>query len=161
MNWFNGCRTLDEVKALYKQLAKQYHPDLGGDTETMQSINREFRDVSARIVNGSGLSEQETADEIRLSEEYRQAIEKIIHLDGITIEVVHRWIWATGLTRKHKDALKEAGYFFASKKLAWYFRTDEYKVRKGGQKSLDEIRAKYGSEVVSRNEKNRRNYLRT
>lgn len=160
MEWFNGCRTLDEVKALYKQLAKKYHPDLGGDTETMQSINREFRDVSARIIGGSGLSEEETADEIRLSEEYRQAIEKIIHLDGITIELVHRWIWVTGLTRKHKDVLKEAGYFFASKKLAWYFRANEYKVRKGGQKSLDEIRAKYGSEVVKSNGKNKGNYLR-
>lgn len=36
MNWFTAYRTLEEVKATYKKLAKQFHPDLGGDTQTMQ-----------------------------------------------------------------------------------------------------------------------------
>jgi len=148
MKWFQECASLDEVKAMYKKLAKQYHPDLGGDTEMMQQINLEFREASAKVINGSGLTEEEATEKIRFSEEYRQAIEKVIHLEGITIEVIHKWIWVTGQTRKHKDTLKAAGYFFASKKQAWYFRTDEYKVKKGGKKDLDEIRAKYGSEIV-------------
>ena len=41
MRRINDCKTLDEVKAQYKKLAKQYHPDLGGDTATMQEINKE------------------------------------------------------------------------------------------------------------------------
>ncbi|WP_256004951.1 hypothetical protein [Pedobacter deserti] len=57
-----------------------------------------------------------------------------------------------------KDTLKRAGFFFASKKQAWYFRTAEYKVSKGGKKSLDEIRAKYGSEVLNE-DRPRRPYL--
>ena len=134
---------------MYKKLAKQYHPDLGGDTATMQEINKEFAFASAKAIKGdSKLSEEETENEIRFSEEYRQAIEKIIHLEGITIELVGYWIWVTGNTYAVKSILKEAGYFFASKKLAWYFRTGEYKVTKGGKKSLDEIRTKYGSEVL-------------
>lgn len=159
MKWFSGCATLDEVKALYKQLAKQYHPDLGGDTETMQALNREYAFISAKLISGSGLSEEESEEEIRFSEEYREAIEKIIHLEGITIEVVGHWIWVTGCTKVHKDILKNAGYFFAPKKLAWYFRTGEYKVKKGGQKSLDEIRAKYGSEIVNGRKWSNKQYL--
>ena len=159
MKWFSGCRTLDEVKALYKKLAKQYHPDLGGDTETMQAVNREYAFACAKVISGSGLSEEETEEEIRFSEEYRTAIEKIVHLEGITIELVGHWIWVTGMTRQHKEILKEACYFFASKKLAWYFRTGEYKVKKGGNKSLEEIRAKYGSEVISRGGKPKHQYI--
>ncbi|OYD46380.1 molecular chaperone DnaJ [Sphingobacterium cellulitidis] len=151
MKWFNDCTGLEEVKALYKTLAKQYHPDLGGDTQTMQEINREYAFASAKAIRGADLSEEETENEIRFSEEYRQAIEKIIHLDGIVIELVGYWIWVTGNTYAVRSALKEAGYMFASKKLAWYFRTGEYKVRKGGKKSLDEIRSKYGSEVLNGN----------
>lgn len=158
MKWFNGCTSLDQVKAEYKRLAKQYHPDLGGDTLTMQEINREYAFASAKAIKRANLSQEEAEHQILSSEAYRRAIEAIIHLEGITIELVGWWIWVTGLTRPVKDTLKKAGFFFASKKLAWYFRTAEYQVRKGGKKSLDEIRAKYGSEVLN-DGKPKRTYL--
>lgn len=155
MKWFNHCQTLEEVKALYKKLAKQFHPDLGGDTVTMQEINKEYAFASAKTIKRADLSEEETENEMQVSEEYRQAIEKIIYLDGIIIELVGYWIWVTGITYPVRKALKEAGYFFAPKKQAWYFRTAEYKVSKGGKKSLDEIRAKYGSETINGDRDNR------
>ncbi len=154
MKWFSGCGNLDEVKTTFKKLAKQYHPDLGGDTAVMQQINTEYAFASARVIQGANLSAEDTEREILESEAYRQALEKIIHLQGITIELVGYWIWVTGDTMANRGALKEAGYFFASKKLAWYFRTGEYKVTKGGKKSLEEIRAKYGSEVLNSQRKN-------
>lgn len=149
MKWFNDCETLEDVKALYKKLAKQYHPDLGGDTVTMQEINKEYAFASAKAIKGANLSEEETENEILSSEAYRNAIEKIIYLEGITIELVGYWLWCTGNTYPVRATLKDAGFLFASKKLAWYFRTAEYKVSKGGKKSLDEIRDKYGSEVLN------------
>jgi hypothetical protein len=148
MRWFNDCQTIEEVKATYKKLAKQYHPDLGGDTATMQEINKEYAFASAKAIKGANLSEEETENEILSSEAYRKAIEQIIHLEGITIELVGFWIWVTGNSYPVRATLKGAGFFFAPKKLAWYFRTAEYKVSKGGKKSLDEIRNKYGSEVL-------------
>lgn len=148
MRWFMDCSSLDEVKTIYKKLAKVHHPDLGGDTLTMQEINKEYAFASAKVIRGEGLSEEETEHQILSSEAYRRALEAIVHLDGITIEVVGWWIWVTGNTRPLRTELKAAGYFFASRKLAWYFRTADYKVSRGGKKSLDEIRAKYGSEVI-------------
>lgn len=149
MKWFNECKTVEEVKAQYKKLAKQYHPDLGGDTETMQNINKEYAFATAKAVKGANLSEEEAESEILSSEAYREAIEKIIHLDGITIELVGYWLWVTGHTFPVRTTLKDAGFLFAPKKIAWYFRTAEYKVSKGGKKTLDEIRSKYGSEVLN------------
>lgn len=148
MKWFEDCHTIEQIKAAYKKLAKQYHPDLGGDTLTMQQINKEYAFASARAVKDANLSEEETEKEMQFSECYRQAIEKIIHLEGIMIEVVGYWIWVTGNTYPVRSTLKEAGFLFAPKKQAWYFRTEEFKVSKGGKKSLDEIRAKYGSEII-------------
>ena len=150
MKWFNGCRTLEEVKAQYKKLAKQYHPDLGGDTLTMQEINKEYAFATAKAVKGANLSDEEAENEILSSEAYRAAIEQIIHLEGIVIELVGYWLWVTGNTFPVRLTLKAAGFLFASKKLAWYFRTAEYKVSKGSGKSLEEIRSKYGSEVLQK-----------
>jgi len=148
MKWFNSCKTVEEIKSAYKKLAKIHHPDLGGDTKTMQEINVEYAFAIAHVIKGSNLSEDEIESEILSSEEYRRAIEKIIHLKGIVIEAVGAWIWVTGDTKPVKAILKEAGFYFASKKIAWYFRTAEYKVSRGGKKTLDEIRSKYGSEVL-------------
>lgn len=148
MRYFNECKTIEEVKARYKGLAKQHHPDCGGDTATMQSINTEYAFACAKILKGEDLSEEETNEQIRLSEEYRRVIEQIINLAGITIEIVGNWIWVTGNTFPVRKTLKAAGLFFASKKVAWYYRAEEYKT-KGGKKTLDEIRAKYGCDTVN------------
>lgn len=148
MKYFNECTTLDEVKARYKQLAKQYHPDHGGDTAIMQAINTEYAYACAKILKGQNLSTEETTECIRLSEEYRAVIESIINLPNIVIELVGNWIWVTGNTYPVKKQLKQAGLFFASKKLAWYYRAEEFRT-KGGKKTLDEIRRKYGSEKVN------------
>lgn len=149
MIYFKDCKTIEEVKAKYKVLAKQHHPDCGGDTATMQAVNTEYAFACAHVLKGENLTAEEADEEIRLSEEYRKVIEQIATLPGITIEIVGNWIWVTGSTYPVKKQLKEAGLFFASKKVAWYYRAEEYKT-KGGKKTLDEIREKYGSETVGR-----------
>lgn len=148
MKFFSHCHTLEEVKAEYKKLALQHHPDRGGDTATMQAINSEYAFASARIIKGGNFSQEETEQEIRFSEEYRKVIEQIGHLESITIELVGLWIWVTGNTYPVRAELKKAGLFFASKKQAWYYRSEEYKADRGSRKSLDEIRSKYGSKIV-------------
>jgi len=119
---------------------------------------KEYAFATAKAINGADLSEEETENEILSSEAYRQAIEKVIHLDGITLELVGYWLWAMGNTYPVRATLKDADFMFASKKLAWYFRTAEYKVSKGGKKTLDEIRNKYGSEILNE-DKPKRTYI--
>lgn len=34
--------TKDEIKRKYRRLAKQYHPDLGGDSESFILLNRAY-----------------------------------------------------------------------------------------------------------------------
>jgi hypothetical protein len=148
MKYFSHCQTIEEVKTLYKELAKKHHPDCGGDTATMQSINTEYAFACSFILKGGKFTAEQADEQIRISEEFRKVIEQIIHLPGIIIEVVGNWIWVTGNTYPVKSQLKAAGMFFASKKVAWYFRTDEFKTR-GSNKSLEEIRRKYGSERIN------------
>lgn len=147
MQYFNGCTTIEQVKSLYKKLAMEIHPDRGGDTATMQAINTAYAFACTKIAKGAGLNDEEANTEIKLSEEYRQVIEKIIHLPGIVIEIVGNWIWVTGNTKPIKDDLKAAGLFYASKKVAWYYRNEAFKMR-GNNAPLEQIRKRYGSETV-------------
>lgn len=40
--WLAAARNLDELKTIYRNLARKHHPDLGGATATMQEINAEY-----------------------------------------------------------------------------------------------------------------------
>jgi hypothetical protein len=149
MIYFKDCKTIDEIKSLYRSLAKEHHPDRGGSTETMQAINSEYAFACAKILKGDNISSVETEEEILKAEKYREALEKIISLEGIIIELVGAWIWVTGNTYPHRSIFKQAGYRFAHKKVAWYFRTDEFKTHSRHQLTLEQIKSKYGSKDLS------------
>lgn len=71
------------------------------------------------------------------------AIELIrsLHLKA---EVTGAWVWVHGDTKPVKEALKAAGFRWASGKKLWYFAAVPSSGRRGG-KDLSYIRTKYGS----------------
>jgi hypothetical protein len=148
MKHFSNVQTLDEAKKLYRELAKLHHPDRGGDTAIMQEVNKEYDFICSKILKGENLNTEEfneAWDNINL---FREKINAIINLPGIQIEIVNLWLWVTGETREVKDILKAAGFYWASKKLAWYWRPESAAGGRG-KMSLDEVRAKYGSTKVT------------
>jgi hypothetical protein len=158
-NYFTGCTTLQEVKDLYRSLAKQYHPDRNQDIDRaiMQAINTQYAQAIAIIAKGGTFTDEQAEAEILKAEAYQTAVNKVINLDGINLELVGSWLWVTGNTKQHKDILKAepAVFKWAKKKTdfsAWFFRTDEYKTTNRGQKfTLEQIRNKYGSQVIKGN----------
>jgi len=78
--------------------------------------------------------------------ELEKVISKILHYENIIIEVVGSWIWLSGDTKTIKDTLKELGFKWANKKKMWYY--GEMKGRNPKQKSMEDIKAKYGSQTV-------------
>lgn len=151
LQFFGSCKTLDEVKKLYRELCKTHHPDKGGDLATMQAVNNEYAKAVRIIAAGQDLKPEEFEAEIRNAEQYKEAINAIQSLDGIDIEICGGWIWVTGpRTKEYKEIFKQHGFFWAKKKIAWYFRSPMYKTRNHRPMSLDAIRHKYGSQRIER-----------
>ena len=158
-NYFINCNTLEDVKSLYRTLAKQFHPDKeGGDLATMQAINNQYAKAIKLIAKGfkgtgTRYTDQEAEAEILQAEAYKEAIEKIINIEGINIELCGSYIWVTPLdAAKFWDfwpAMKQAKFFFAKVKKQYFFRTAE-NAAKSYNKTLttDQIRTKYGSQQI-------------
>jgi hypothetical protein len=122
-----------------------HHPDKGGDTATMQEINNEYDEIQKNpLFDFAKESEEDQEDFIR----YPEIINKIIGLEGLIIELIGNWIWISGNTYPHRGILKQIGFYFAPKKVMWYYRPSEFKSVNRSPKSIDEIRVKYGSDVI-------------
>lgn len=146
--YFSACKSIEEAKRLYHKLAIKFHPDLGGDLATMQAINNEYDIIALRLANihesasGENYTTEQNSNEIPA--DFRDMISKLIHLDGVTIELVGRWIWLTGNTYNHKDTIKTLNFKYASTKKAWYWHTAEDSTVNRKRMSLEQIKEKYG-----------------
>ena len=146
MKYFTNCKTLEELKQAYKKLAIKNHPDVGGDENVMKEINKEYDEVFPRLknihVNKDGkMYEHETNE---APDEFRNIIEALMKMQGVHAEIIGSFIWVTGDTRPHKEALKQLGFRWHSKKNCWYKAPEGYKRMGKKQYSMDEIKEMYG-----------------
>lgn len=81
------------------------------------------------------------------SEDAIKVINAIINLN-IEIEICGSWVWVSGSTYSCKDDLKSNGFQWASKKKMWFWHDPEAPVKSHGKTSMNDIRTKYGSEVI-------------
>ena len=146
MKFFDHITSLEELKKEYRKLCFKYHPDLGGDEDTMKALNAEYEYI---LRTGRFHSDMESAHTNADQETiFRTILEKLVVLQGITIEICGSWLWVSGNTFGCKDVLKSLGLKFASKKKCWFWRPDEYRSTKHREFSMDEIRERHGSRVV-------------
>nr|WP_321525158.1 DnaJ domain-containing protein [uncultured Cohaesibacter sp.] len=133
--------TKEEITKAYKTAAKKYHPDINpAGAEMMKLVNAAY-DV-LKEAQSTETTEEAQAD---YGEALNTALNAVVNLEGLEIEICGAWIWVSGNTFPHKAALKSAGFRWASKKKMWNFRPSNWKSKSRGTASMDDIREKYGS----------------
>ena len=141
--------TLEELKTMYRKLAIENHPDKGGNAETMKEINNEYdvlfpllKDVHRNFEGEVYTAHQESTES---ADSFKDLISELMKTEGIIIEIIGRFIWVTGNTKPYREQLKALNFQWHSKKLAWYLKPEDYRMRSHKDYSLDEIRFMYGT----------------
>lgn len=160
--YFKDCRYIEDVKETFRDLAKKLHPDNGGNAEMFKSMMAEYTAVFNRLknrhrpANGEADTycghERKTVNEsTEIPEAFAEIILKVIHMDGVQIEIIGSWVWLTGNTFVYKDTIKEAGFWYSKSKKAWYWtgRKETHKPRYRGRHTMNGLRQIWGSETVS------------
>lgn len=155
MKYFTNISTLDELKKAYRCLAMEHHPDCGGDTQTMQAINAEHDVLFEQLkrqqnTRAAADPTGRTRKTTETPEEFRRVIEQLLKLGNLTVELCGSWLWISGDTKPHREALKAAGCRWSSSKKMWYWRHKEDGCTwSRGKSSMAKIRRQYGSQTFT------------
>jgi hypothetical protein len=153
MKWFKDVKNLNELRTLYRVLALRYHPDVGGNTISMQEINNEYDKLSKILIDSNpDFSDERKVYESEVAEDLKEKVAQVIVLPDVSVEIIGNWIWVTGNTKPVKEQLKKADFMFARKKAAWYWHRGYYRKFNRNDYDLNTIREMWGSERVEREE---------
>lgn len=153
INFFTGLNTVETIKKQYRELCKVHHPDLGGDEETMKTINAQYQQAL------KGCHGQKSTDEnggehtytynAEREEEIAQKLRDLLALKmaGVDIYLIGVWVWIKGDTKPHKDQLKELNCRWHKKNACWYYKPEGMRTFSSG-KGLDELARKYGARKI-------------
>jgi len=142
--YFKSCSTKEQLRARYKELCKQYHPDLNPDVDItiIQQINSEI-DYLINVmpnINGKTWTEDLGA--------FQDIMPHLIRLHDVEIEICGSWIWVTGDTKAKREYLKAHGLKYSGQKKAWYWTERPYHKKSKKSFTLQAIREMYGSRTV-------------
>lgn len=157
MTYFKNINSINDLKKEYRKLSMLHHPDNGGDTATMAKINAEYTQLFNLLKKQHNEKAKadttgKTKEMYECPEEFMDIINALLHLDGLEVELCGSWIWISGNTKEHKEALKAIGCRWASKKKLWYWRSENDACGSHGKtKTMAQIRFRYGSEKFKSN----------
>lgn len=108
-----ACRSLSELKAVYRRLVMEFHPDRGGDVRAMQEINvahdaafNRLKDRQNEAARQPGATVRETTE---TPEEFRAVVDALLKIDGIEIELCGSWLWISATRTATGRNLKPPG----------------------------------------------------
>lgn len=154
MKYFKNIRTLEELRKEYKKLLKQFHPDNGGSEEATKEINLEYEKLFEMLKNCKNCNQKEKEEfNKEFDQAFRDILNQVIDLN-VDVEIIGSWIWVGGNTYAIKETLKRLGFNWIGKRKMWAWHEEEYTKRRNSNKTLDELRNYYGSEIVKQGKKN-------
>lgn len=153
MNTYDAARVLglsgdidpEAVKTAYRTMSKKFHPDINpAGADMMKLINAAY-DALKDFVGNLDTGSRDDGTQQDYSADLARALNAIRDCIGLHIEICGAWVWVHGDTFAAREELKGAGFRYASKKKAWFFRPEAYRSRNRKEHSMDEIREKYGT----------------
>jgi hypothetical protein len=154
MNYFNSCQSVEEAKKQFRVLLMKHHPDHAG--QEGEAITKEIIAQFNAFLNGfvyqsfkSYYSDKEWQPAAGAETSFQEILQKIINFD-CEIEIIGYWIYCFK-SKEIKEQLKELGFWFSGKHKAWVYSGKPKKNIKS-KETLDEIRAKKGSQKIEKEE---------
>jgi len=161
MNYFANCQSIEEAKKNYRELLMQYHPDHAGEEgeaitkEIIAQFHTFLKNFVAHSFNAY-YEDKEWKPAPDAVTPFQDILEKIINLD-CEIEIIGYWIYCFN-SYEVREQLRSLGFWFTGKHKAWVY-SGRAKLNISSKETLDQIRARKGSQKVEKEEKEKHHVL--
>lgn len=159
MNFFKNVSTIEAIKNLYRKLCREFHPDLGGDLETMKTVNVEYKEALSRNHGQKSTDNFGKEHTYYYNEHVEDALmDKIyellaLNMTGVEVALIGVWIWVTGdNTKDYRSQFKNLKLRWHSKRKAWYFQTSKKRTKYKRNFSMDDMANAYGYQTFERDD---------
>ena len=182
MNYFSDCHTPNDVKALYKTLAQEHHPDVSGydSTRIMQDINAAYLIALQNLhkyetrssSNGKSHTYYYNEERERASMNIVETLIKAKFSQAVTIELLGSWVWVSGIARgsddmeihkslkhptiKRKDNTPASLLKWHSKRELFYWSPPNSHSKYNARASFQDLRYTYGSQAFKSDQERER-----
>lgn len=164
-SYFSDCKTFQEFKARFRDLAKRFHPDHGGNAEDFKAMSNEYQaklnyfmriDTRVEEILKYGTSNYNKASSIEDEYELAKRVDKCVNILGLTINISGSWLWIKreAISRiigddpmRHfriKTGLLALGFTF-SKKYDAYHWTAHYGEYRENEYTLNDLFSIFGN----------------
>lgn len=149
MNYFKESITVEQIKQTYRELARKFHPDLGGDLELMKLLNAQYLEALKSCDNVKTFTTDNTEYTYKFDADLEnQLIDKIHEFLGkdfkaVDLLLIGSWLWAVGSTKEVKEELKGMSFKYHSVKKCWFYHVGKWH-GKGSKTDLNDLASKYG-----------------
>lgn len=155
MEYLKNIESLEHLKKEYRKWAMKLHPDCGGSDMEMQKLNDEYENLFEVMKGREKHQKTNTAKEAteETAKTYPRIIDKLVHMEGLEIEIIGYWIWIGGNSYPYREELKEIGFRWSKGRKKWYYSTigldskGYYKKEK-----FNTLRNRYGSQKIETQE---------
>ena len=142
-SYFEQLQSVEQIKIRYRDLAKKYHPDLGGDEQIMKLINAQYHEALKRC-NGQTYDERTYNYKEDVEQELMDKLHELFKFTRLNISLIGYWIWVTGDTKPFRQALKDVDMTWHPKRKCWYYKPKSWKRTYRSNGSLQDLAQKYG-----------------
>jgi curved DNA-binding protein CbpA len=152
---FYTCATVEEVKILFRKLARQHHPDLGGNTQDMQDLNRLYHQRLSQLDGAESVGSDGNVHTYKYNSETEEAVaEQLAAIlkaaaawpERIKILLIGLWIWIDGTEREDTEvieALKAAGFQWQRHRACWAWKPYPGRSRRSSG-DIEQLARRYG-----------------
>lgn len=161
IEFLKGINDLKELKATYRKLAMEFHPDKAtGSVEKMQKLNAEYEYLNKRFENNG--QEFECSEE---TEEFFRIINELTKIfegkEKYTVELKGTWFWIWGIEKDDKEIIEEIKklkFFWNKEKNVWRRKPLGDTKRRRKSMTMDEINARFETKTIKQGNKSTKQY---